>query len=147
MKIAFLTAGGIAPCLSASIGALIEEYNKLAPNAELMGYLNGYRGLLLGKSITIPDTVKSNAKILYEFGGSPIGNSRVKLTNIDDCVKNGYVKEGENPLRAAANQLIKDKVDILHTIGGDDTNTMAAELAKYLKENNYNLTVVGMPKT
>jgi pyrophosphate--fructose-6-phosphate 1-phosphotransferase len=147
MKIAFLTAGGIAPCLSASIGALIEEYNKLAPSAELMGYLNGYRGLLLGKSITIPDTVKSNAKVLYEFGGSPIGNSRVKLTNIEDCVKNGYVKEGENPLEIAANQLVNDKVDILHTIGGDDTNTMAAELAKYLKDNNYDLTVVGMPKT
>ena len=70
MKIAFLTAGGIAPCLSASIGALIEEYNSLAPDAELIGYLNGYRGLLLGKSINIPDTVKNNAKILYEFGGS-----------------------------------------------------------------------------
>ena len=40
MKIAFLTAGGIAPCLSASIGALIKEYNKLAPEAELIGYLN-----------------------------------------------------------------------------------------------------------
>ena len=147
MKIAFLTAGGIAPCLSASIGALIEEYNKLASNAELMGYLNGFRGLLLGKSIAIPEIVKSNAKILYEFGGSPIGNSRVKLTNIEDCIKNGYVKKGENPLQVAANQLVKDKVDILHTIGGDDTSTMAAELAKYLKDNNYNLTVVGMPKT
>ena len=147
MKIAFLTAGGIAPCLSASIGALIEEYNNLAPNAELMGYLNGYRGLLLGKSITIPETVKSNAKILYKFGGSPIGNSRVKLTNVDDCVKNGYVKKGEIPLQVAANQLVKDKVNILHTIGGDDTNTMAAELAKYLHDNNYKLTVIGMPKT
>ena len=52
MKIAFLTAGGIAPCLSASIGALIEKYNEIAPEAELIGYLNGYRGLLLGKSIS-----------------------------------------------------------------------------------------------
>lgn len=147
MKIAFLTAGGIAPCLSASIGALIEEYNNLAPNAKLMGYLNGYRGLLLGKSIDIPDSVKKNAKILYEFGGSPIGNSRVKLTNIEDCVKNDYVKKGENPLQVAAKQLVADKVDILHTIGGDDTNTMAAELAKYLKDNKYNLTFVGLPKT
>lgn len=147
MKIAFLTAGGIAPCLSASIGALIEEYNNLAPNAKLMGYLNGYRGLLLGKSIDIPDSVKKDAKVLYEFGGSPIGNSRVKLTNIEDCVKKGYVKKGENPLQVAAEQLVADKVDILHTIGGDDTNTMAAELAKYFKDNNYKLTVVGMPKT
>ena len=147
MKIAFLTAGGIAPCLSSSIGALIEKYNEIDPNAELIGYLNGYRGLLLGNSIKFPDSAKTNFSTLYDFGGSPIGNSRVKLTNVDDCVKRGYVLEGQEPLKVAADQLVKDKVDILHTIGGDDTNTMAAQLSFYLKENNYNLTVVGLPKT
>ena len=147
MKIAFLTAGGIAPCLSSSIGALIEKYNEIAPDAELIGYLNGYRGLLLGNSIEFPDSAKTNFATLYDFGGSPIGNSRVKLTNVDDCVKRGYVLEGQDPLNVAADQLVKDKVDILHIIGGDDTNTMAAQLSFYLKENNYNLTVVGLPKT
>ena len=147
MKIAFLTAGGIAPCLSSSIGALIESYNNLAPEAEMIGYLNGYRGLLQGKSLRFPEEVKTNYPILYDFGGSPIGNSRVKLTNIDDCVKRGYVGENGDPIKVATNQLIKDQVDILHTIGGDDTNTMAAQLSSYLDENNYNLTVVGLPKT
>lgn len=147
MKIAFLTAGGIAPCLSSSIGALIEKYNNIAPDAELIGYLNGYQGLLLGRSIRFPDRVKKNYNLLHDFGGSPIGNSRVKLTNIDDCIKRGYVKEGEDPLKIAAEQLTKDGVNILHTIGGDDTNTMAAQLSFYLKENGYDLTVVGMPKT
>ena len=37
MKIAFLTAGGIAPCLSASIASLIHKYNDLCPEAELVG--------------------------------------------------------------------------------------------------------------
>ena len=147
MKIAFLTAGGIAPCLSSSIGALIESYNNLAPEAEMIGYLNGYRGLLLGKSLRFPEEVKINYPILYDFGGSIIGNSRVKLTNTDDCVKRGYVGENGDPIKVATNQLIKDQVDILHTIGGDDTNTMAAQLSSYLNENNYNLTVVGLPKT
>ena len=147
MKIAFLTAGGIAPCLSSSIGALIEKYNEIAPDAELIGYLNGYRGLLLGNSIEFPNSAKTNFATLYDFGGSPIGNSRVKLTNVDDCVKRGYVLQGQDPLKVAADQLVKDKVNILHTIGGDDTNTMAAQLSFYLKENNYNLTVVGLPKT
>ncbi|MEC7872444.1 MAG: pyrophosphate--fructose-6-phosphate 1-phosphotransferase [Candidatus Neomarinimicrobiota bacterium] len=147
MKIAFLTAGGIAPCLSASIGGLIESYNSLAPDAELVGYLNGYKGLLTGQSIRIPESVKSNSNILNSYGGSPIGNSRVKLTNIENCIEKGYINEGDNPLEVAAQQLIKDKVDILHTIGGDDTNTMAAELSFYLKKNNYELTVVGLPKT
>ena len=147
MKIAFLTAGGIAPCLSSSIGALIEKYNEIALDAELIGYLNGYRGLLLGNSIEFPDSAKKDFATLYDFGGSLIGNSRVKLTNVDDCVKRGYVLEGQDPLKVAADQLVKDKVNILHTIGGDDTNTMAAQLSFYLKQNNYNLTVVGLPKT
>ena len=50
MKIAFLTSGGIAPCLSASIGALIDAYNIFAPKAELIGYLHGYRGLKMKSS-------------------------------------------------------------------------------------------------
>tara|TARA_B110000014_G_scaffold162850_1_gene114866 strand:- start:262 stop:1455 length:1194 start_codon:yes stop_codon:yes gene_type:complete len=147
MKIAFLTAGGIAPCLSASIGALIEAYNTLAPQAELVGYLHGYRGLLLGNKIEIPASVREKTDILYEFGGSPIGNSRIKLTNAESCIKRRYIKEGEEPLKVAANQLMKDGINILHTIGGDDTNIMAAQLSFYLKENNYDLTVVGLPKT
>ena len=147
MKIAFLTAGGIAPCLSASIGALIEKYNEIVPKAELLGYLNGYRGLLLGNSIEIPSYVKENPDVLYRFGGSPIGNSRVKLTNVEDCKKHGYIKEGDLPLGIAANQLVQDKVDILHTIGGDDTNTTASELAQYLSQAGHKLIVVGLPKT
>ena len=35
----------------------------------------------------------------------------------------------------------------LHTIGGDDTNTTAADLAAYLATNDYPLGVVGLPKT
>ena len=147
MKIAFLTAGGIAPCLSSSIGALVHEYNQSAPSAEIVGYLNGYRGLLLGKSIEFPESIRSKYKVLFDFGGSPIGNSRVKLTNIKDCIHRGYVKDGEDPLKIAAEQLKKDSVNILHTIGGDDTNTMAAQLSAYLKNNGYDLTVVGLPKT
>ena len=37
-KVAFLTAGGLAPCLSSSIGFLIDEYTKKAPDVELIGY-------------------------------------------------------------------------------------------------------------
>ena len=146
-KVAFLTSGGIAPCLSASIGGLIEKYNELDPNIEMVGYMHGYRGLLLGKSVVFSNEVKKNYQVLYDFGGSPIGNSRVKLTNVEDCVKKGFVKEGENPLDVAAKQLEKDKIDILHTIGGDDTNTMAAALAKHLEKSGKLLTVVGLPKT
>ena len=146
-KVAFLTAGGLAPCLSASLGFLIDEYTKKSPATEMIGYINGYMGLLKGESIPVTDVVRKNALVLTKHGGSPIGNSRVKLTNVRDCVKRGLVQEGEDPLKVAADQLVKDGVDVLHTIGGDDTNTTAADLADYLAKNNYPLIVVGLPKT
>merc|ERR1719305_2286383 len=81
------------------------------------------------------------------MGGSPCGNSRVKLTNVADCVKRKLVEAGQEPLNVAADNLVADKVDVLHTIGGDDTNLAAADLADYLKSNNYKLQVIGLPKT
>ena len=146
-RVAILTSGGIAPCLSAAIGGLIEKYNEKSPDAEIIGYMHGYRGLLLGKSIKFSNEVKEHYETLYDFGGTPIGNSRVKLTNVDDCVKKGYVSAGQDPLEVAAQQLSKDGIDILHTIGGDDTSTMAAALAKHLESSGTKLTVVGLPKT
>ena len=146
-RVGILTSGGIAPCLSASIGGLIEKYNEISPESEIIGYLHGYRGLLLGNSIKFSDKVKQNFSALYNFGGTPIGNSRVKLTNVEDCIKKGYVSENQDPLEVAAQQLEKDGIDILHTIGGDDTNTMAAALAKHLETSGKKLTVVGLPKT
>lgn len=146
-KVAMLTAGGLAPCLSSAVAELIERYTKLVPDVEMIGYLGGYRGLLKGESIPVTRQVRDHAEILHAHGGSPIGNSRVKLTNVADAVKRGLVREGETPLKVAADQLTKDGITILHTIGGDDTSTTAADLAKYLSEHGHQLTVVGLPKT
>ena len=146
-RVALLTSGGFAPCLSSAIGGLIGRYTEVAPEIEIIAYQHGYRGLLRGEFIVVSDEVRKNADILHDFGGSPIGNSRVKLTNVTDCVKRGLVKEGEDPVEVAANRLKADGVDVLHTIGGDDTNTTAADLAAFLEQNGYDLTVVGLPKT
>ena len=146
-RVGILTAGGLAPCLSSAIGGLIERYTETAPEVEILCYRAGYKGLLLGDSFAVNQAVRENASVLHKHGGSPIGNSRVKLTNVADCVKRGLVKEGQDPLQVAAEQLTKDGIDVLHTVGGDDTNTTAADLAAFLRNNGYGLTVVGLPKT
>ncbi|MBL9209182.1 MAG: pyrophosphate--fructose-6-phosphate 1-phosphotransferase [Opitutaceae bacterium] len=146
-KVALLTAGGLAPCLNAAIAGLIERYTSVAGDIQILCYRGGYKGLLLGDSIVVGTAERAAAHVLRSHGGSAIGNSRVKLTNVKDCVKRGLVKEGQNPLQVAAEQLVRDGVDVLHTIGGDDTNTTAADLAAYLAKNNYELTVIGLPKT
>ena len=37
-KVAMLTAGGLAPCLSSAVGGLIERYSDVAPEIELVAY-------------------------------------------------------------------------------------------------------------
>lgn len=147
VKVAMLTAGGLAPCLSSAVGGLIERYSAQATDAEIIAYRYGYEGLLTGDSLKVTPEMCKGAHVLHAHGGSPIGNSRVKLTNAKDLIKRGLIKEGQDPLAVAAEQLVKDKVTILHTIGGDDTNTTAADLARYLASNGHGLTVVGLPKT
>lgn len=146
-KVALLTAGGFAPCLSSAIAGLIRRYTELAPETEIIAYRYGYQGLLAGDAVTVTPRVRDNAELLHRFGGSPIGNSRVKLTNTQDLVERGLVPEGVDPLQAAADRLTADGVDVLHTIGGDDTSTQAAELAEFLNRTGRGLTVVGLPKT
>ena len=40
-KVALLTAGGLAPCLSSAVGGLIERYTEIAPDIELIAYKGG----------------------------------------------------------------------------------------------------------
>lgn len=112
-------------------------------------YVGGYKGVLTGDSFLVPEAQwESCIDTLNSLGGSPIGNSRVKLTNAADCVQKGYVQKGATPLEVAAQQLLTDQVHVLHTIGGDDTNTQAAMLSDYmLREHNGRVIVIGMPKT
>ena len=146
-KVALLTAGGFAPCLSSAIGGLIQRYTEVSPDTEIIAYRHGYQGLLTGDYLSVTPEVRAKAHLLHQYGGSPVGNSRVKLTNAKDLVKRGLVAEGDDPLKVAAERLVADGVDVLHTIGGDDTNTTAADLAAYLAKHDYGLTVVGLPKT
>ena len=62
-KVALLTAGGLAPCLSSAIGGLIERYTEIAPEVEIIAYRSGYKGLLLGDSYRVtPEVAREGAR-------------------------------------------------------------------------------------
>ena len=63
-KVAMLTAGGLAPCLSSSVGGLIERYTEIAPDIELIAYRDGYKGLLQGDSIPVDQETRDRAGVL-----------------------------------------------------------------------------------
>lgn len=45
------------PCLSSAVGWLIERYTEIAPEVDMIGYLDGYTGLLTGRSMAAVDEV------------------------------------------------------------------------------------------
>jgi len=153
MNVAMMTSGGLAPCLASSVAHLTQYWSQALKEGKIKGltirmYTDGYKGVLTGDSFLLAEDQWANAAQLHEVGGSPIGNSRVKLTNVKDCVARGYVKEGHTALETAAQQLLADHINVIHTIGGDDTNTQAAELSKYiLEKHGGKIVVIGMPKT
>jgi len=61
-KVAILTAGGLAPCLSSAIGALIENYTRRAPEVEIICYKDGYKGLLLGDKYVVDAEARASSR-------------------------------------------------------------------------------------
>lgn len=87
MNVAMMTSGGLAPCLSSSVAYLIEFWASALKEGKISGlnirmYIDGYKGVLTGDSTVIPPEIYDECSCLHELGGSPIGNSRVKVSNI-----------------------------------------------------------------
>lgn len=61
-RVALLTAGGLAPCLSSSVGGLIERYTEIAPEVEIIGYRSGYAGLLSGDFIEVTPEIRAKRR-------------------------------------------------------------------------------------
>ena len=107
-RVGILTAGGIAPCLSAAIGSVIAAYGQRDPAVEILCYRFGYAGLLRGDSFPVTDAMRRCMDRLLCFGGSVLGNSRGTLENRADCMRRRLGEEGQDPQAVAAERLAAD---------------------------------------
>lgn len=133
-KVAILTAGGDCPGLNAVIRAItktaIQKYN-----LEVIGVLDGYRGLVEDR--TIPLTLEKVDDIL-DKGGTILGSS-----NKDNPFKFLETKTSE-PVDMSGRcieQLKAHGVDCLFTIGGDGTLTSGRDFSRI------GFPVIAVPKT
>ena len=84
VNVAMMTSGGLAPCLSCSISRLAHYWIQALKDGKIGGltlrmYKDGYKGVLLGDSFIVPEGDWESMEALDFIGGSPIGNSRVKV--------------------------------------------------------------------
>lgn len=98
----------------------------------LLGIRKGPKGLINGDLFEIsPESVKS---ILNIGGFDFLGTDRTKIKTPQQFEK---VKE----------TVLRNKLDGLVVVGGDDSNTNAAFIAEYLERERVNCSVIGIPKT
>jgi 6-phosphofructokinase 1 len=126
--IAILSGGGDTPAINSSIEKI--RNRALVLGFKVYGIMHGWKGLLDKGDIV--DLTNQPYNGIY--GGTALFSSRTNPLSID--------KNGESRVSQIMANLKRYKIDVLITIGGDDTNGAAKKL--YEQEG---IPVIGFPKT
>ena len=127
-SIAILCGGGPAPGINTVISSIARVF--LKSGYRVIGIHEGYKGLLAANPIT-EDLDFQFADRIHNIGGSALLMSRHKPKDEEFSV----------------DFFAKNNVKLLVTIGGDDTASTANRISKYLKEHDYKLQNIHVPKT
>lgn len=152
--IAIITCGRIAPCFGPAVGGFLQRYGEVLgshrnPDLRLIAYRHGFRGLLRGEVIEFGPEHIAAAPLLASKGGSPIGASRTRLSNMEHLRLRGLIAEGEDDAyEAAARQLKRDNVTVLHVVGSSHAQLTAQRLSAILREKHgHFMRSIGLAKT
>lgn len=132
LKVGVVLSGGQAPGGHNVITGLLDALLKLHPESQLIGFLNGPKGIIEGKSRLL--TQETVAPYRNQGGFDLLGSGRDKI-------------ETQEQFQAAEATVKKLALDGLVVIGGDDSNTNAALLAEFFQNKGNPCRVVGVPKT
>lgn len=126
--IAILCAGGPAPGINTVISTIAKVF--LKDGYRVLGIHDGYKNIFHG----VPELVDINfhyADRIFPRGGSTLRMSRYKP------------KDHE----FSTDFFVKHNIQLLVTIGGDDTASTANRLTKYLVANDVKIQNIHVPKT
>ncbi len=132
LNVGVVLSGGQAPGGHNVISGLFDALKKLNDRSKLFGFIGGPDGLLNNSFIELDSAIVSDYRNTGGF--DIIGSGRTKIE--DDA---SYDKVIANCL--------KNNINALVIVGGDDSNTNACVLAEYFKEKNAGIQVIGCPKT
>lgn len=132
IRVAVVLSGGQAPGGHNVIAGIFDGLKKANPKNKLYGFLGGPSGVIESKFIEITSTLMAGYRNTGGF----------------DLIQSGRTKiETPEQLQAAKDTIVKNGISALVVIGGDDSNTNAAVIAEYFKQNGIETSVIGVPKT
>ncbi len=133
MKALIAHGGGPTSVINASLAGLIEECGRAGAVSELYGARYGMPGVLEENWI---DLISQDSELIRAVGQSPgsaLGSSRQHLSPSD------YEK--------MLSIFQRRDIRAFFYTGGNGSMSTALEVARYARANNYELLVIGIPKT
>ena len=137
-KVAILANGGDVSGFNAVIRAIIKTAEN--NNVECYGFIDGYRGLLENNYVQLCTNATGNAIGILPKGGSIIGSSTNANVFCYPVEENGETVYKDLSEKCVEN-IKKDEIDCLFTLGGDGTQKSARDLSLR------GINVIGVPKT
>jgi 6-phosphofructokinase 1 len=125
-----VTCGGLCPGLNDVIRSVFLELHHAYGVKEVLGFRGGYQGLDPARGAKPVVLTKDFLDDIHKEGGTVLGTSR-----------------GPVDIGLAVDNLIRRRINILFTIGGDGTQRGGNELFQEAKKRGHALSVVGIPKT
>ncbi len=130
--VAICCGGGPAPGMNTVIGSVAKMF--LRNGWRVIGLHGGYSGLFSSEPRTV-DIDFLYADSIFNRGGSALKMSRFKPKDADFESKFNL-------------DFLKDNnIHLLVTVGGDDTASTANRIAKFIKDKDYDLKNIHVPKT
>ena len=126
--IAILCGGGPAPGINTVVATVTKVF--LKDGYRVLAVHEGYKGLF-AEHPEIEELTYGKAEQIYSRGGSAIKMSRFKPKDEDFNTR----------------LFIQEEIELLVTVGGDDTASTANRLTKFLADNQVNIKNIHVPKT
>ncbi|AGL19387.1 ATP-dependent 6-phosphofructokinase [Actinoplanes sp. N902-109] len=130
IRVGIVTCGGLCPGLNDVIRGLVLTLNNQYGVSRIIGFRNGYQGLVPRHGRSIVELTPESVEYVNEHGGTILGTSRGNQDpdEIVDCLE----------------QL---GVNILFVIGGDGSMRGALRISEVVAARERRIAVVGVPKT
>ncbi|MFP5207898.1 MAG: diphosphate--fructose-6-phosphate 1-phosphotransferase [Acidobacteriota bacterium] len=128
-----IQAGGPTAVVNASLYAVLDSERRQKTSGRIFGSRNGLQGLIRGDLVDLGFLTSSQLELLRHSPGAMLGSSRVKPS--------------EAELTGILRDLRERDIHQALFIGGNGTMHAALMISRFCKQANYEMQVVGIPKT
>lgn len=139
-NIAIAQSGGPTAAINATLAGVFARAEKIEEVDEIYGALNGIEGILNDHLINLRHIImnEEDKDLLMKTPSTILGSCRYKLPALED---------DDTQYKTIVENLQKHHIKVFFYIGGNDSMDTVMKLDAYLKREQIDICVVGVPKT